>query len=73
MVGDFTRLRYDPRRRYSSVQWQQGRVLLDSDWGGHADPSATTKPPFGYRVVTVRRLIAWCRLVILERMTKQLS
>jgi hypothetical protein len=32
MVGDFSRRSFDPRRRYSSVLWQQGRVLLDSDW-----------------------------------------
>ena len=32
MQGDFTRSRYRPARRFSSVRMQQGRVWLDSDW-----------------------------------------
>ncbi|MGH9944269.1 MAG: DUF6519 domain-containing protein, partial [Pyrinomonadaceae bacterium] len=31
-MGDFSRHSDDPRRHYSSVLMQQGRVLLDSDW-----------------------------------------
>ena len=32
MVGDFSRLKFDLRKRYSGVLLQQGRVQLDSDW-----------------------------------------
>ncbi|MBO0861314.1 MAG: hypothetical protein J2P21_23060 [Chloracidobacterium sp.] len=32
MQGDFTRLTYDPAKRYSRVLMQQGRVQLDADW-----------------------------------------
>ena len=32
MKGDFTRLTFDPTKRYTSVFEQQGRVQVDSDW-----------------------------------------
>src|SRR5262249_21672249 len=32
MQADFSRLRFDPAKHYSSVRQQQGRVLLDADW-----------------------------------------
>jgi hypothetical protein len=32
MAGDYTRFTHDPRRRFSGVLMQQGRVQLDADW-----------------------------------------
>jgi hypothetical protein len=32
MEGDFSRDSFDPRKRFSRVMMQQGRVQLDSDW-----------------------------------------
>ncbi len=32
MAGDYTRFTFDPRKRYSGVRMQQGRVQLDADW-----------------------------------------
>lgn len=32
MKGDFSRFTFDPRKHYSGVLHQQGRVWLDSDW-----------------------------------------
>src|SRR5258708_21987273 len=32
MSGDYSRFTFDPRRNYSGVLLQQGRVLLDQDW-----------------------------------------
>jgi hypothetical protein len=32
MSGDYRRHPFDPRRNYSSVLLQQGRILLDQDW-----------------------------------------
>jgi hypothetical protein len=32
MKGDFTRFTFDPRKRYTNVLKQQGRVDLDADW-----------------------------------------
>src|SRR5829696_4497151 len=32
MRGDYTRFTFDPRKRFTSVLLQQGRVQLDSDW-----------------------------------------
>jgi hypothetical protein len=37
MKGDFSRLSFDPVKRYSSVRQQQGRVLLDADWNEQQD------------------------------------
>lgn len=37
MNGDFSRLTFDRRKRYSSVRMQQGRVQLDADWNEQAD------------------------------------
>lgn len=37
MKGDFTRLTFDPARRYGGVRMQQGRVLLDADWNEQLD------------------------------------
>jgi uncharacterized protein DUF6519 len=36
MRGDFSRLTFDPRKRYTAVLMQQGRVPLDSDWNEQA-------------------------------------
>jgi len=30
--GDYSRYNFDPRRYFTSVLMQQGRVALDSDW-----------------------------------------
>ncbi len=32
MKGDFSRLTFEPSKRYTAVLMQQGRVTLDSDW-----------------------------------------
>lgn len=40
MKGDFTRLTFDPKKHYSSVRMQQGRVQLDSDWNEQMDIEA---------------------------------
>lgn len=37
MKGDFTRSTFDPRKHYSSVRMQQGRVQLDADWNEQMD------------------------------------
>ena len=37
MSGDYTRFTFDPRKRYSGVLMQQGRVQLDSDWNEEID------------------------------------
>jgi len=36
MKGDFSRLLFAPRKHYSSVRLQQGRVTLDRDWNEQA-------------------------------------
>ena len=36
MRGDFSRLTFDERKRYTAVLMQQGRVQLDSDWNEQA-------------------------------------
>ena len=54
MPGDYSRNTFDPRRHYSGVLMQQGRVQLDADWNeqqaiaahralGHALPSAVAQ------------------------------
>jgi hypothetical protein len=35
--GDFSRFPFDPRKHYSAVLMQQGRVQLDADWNAWAD------------------------------------
>ena len=40
MKGDFTRSTFDPKKHYSSVRMQQGRVQLDSDWNEQMDIEA---------------------------------
>ena len=40
MKGDFTRLTFEPTKRYTSVRMQQGRVQLDADWNEQADIQA---------------------------------
>jgi hypothetical protein len=35
--GDYSRSTFSPRKRYSSVRMQQGRVQLDADWNEQAD------------------------------------
>jgi hypothetical protein len=37
MKGDFSRFTFNPKKHYSGVKMQQGRVLLDSDWNEQAD------------------------------------
>ncbi|HEX7240557.1 MAG TPA: DUF6519 domain-containing protein, partial [Longimicrobiaceae bacterium] len=37
MKGDFSRITFDPRKHYSGVRMQQGRVQLDADWNEQAD------------------------------------
>lgn len=37
MSGDYTRMTFDPRRRFIAVDMQQGRVQLDADWNEQAD------------------------------------
>ncbi|HEX2090825.1 MAG TPA: DUF6519 domain-containing protein [Longimicrobiaceae bacterium] len=37
MQGDFSRITFDPRKHYSGVRMQQGRVQLDADWNEQAD------------------------------------
>jgi hypothetical protein len=37
MKGDFTRFTFDPKKRYSGVLKQQGRVDLDADWNEQGD------------------------------------
>ena len=32
MSGDYSRQRFDPRKQFSAVLMQQGRVQLDADW-----------------------------------------
>ena len=32
MSGDYSRESFDPRRHFSAVRMQQGRVALDADW-----------------------------------------
>ena len=39
MSGDYSRVRFDPRNRYSGVRMQQGRVQLDADWNEWTDAS----------------------------------
>jgi hypothetical protein len=37
MKGDFSRVTFNPRKHYSSVRMQQGRVQLDADWNEQVD------------------------------------
>ncbi|NIO27661.1 MAG: hypothetical protein GTO29_03805 [Candidatus Latescibacteria bacterium] len=37
MKGDFSRFTFDPKKRYTRVLLQQGRVLLDADWNEMAE------------------------------------
>jgi hypothetical protein len=37
MKGDFSRLTFNPKKRYSGVLMQQGRVQLDADWNEQVD------------------------------------
>jgi hypothetical protein len=37
MKGDFTRNTFDPRKHFTTVRMQQGRVQLDADWNEEAD------------------------------------
>jgi hypothetical protein len=32
MSGDYSRVRFDPKKHFSGVLMQQGRVQLDADW-----------------------------------------
>jgi S-layer protein (TIGR01567 family) len=40
MKGDFTRSTFGPKKHYSGVRMQQGRVQLDADWNEHIDISS---------------------------------
>jgi hypothetical protein len=37
MKGDFSRMTFDPAKRYDSVRMQQGRVQVDADWNEQVD------------------------------------
>jgi hypothetical protein len=37
MKGDFSRRTFEPKKHYSGVRMQQGRVQLDADWNEQAD------------------------------------
>lgn len=37
MKGDFSRVTFDPEKRYSGVRMQQGRVQVDADWNEQLD------------------------------------
>lgn len=37
MKGDFSRLTFDPKKHYSGVNMQQGRVQVDADWNEQRD------------------------------------
>lgn len=37
MKGDFSRVTFDPRKHFSGVRLQQGRVQLDADWNEQMD------------------------------------
>jgi hypothetical protein len=37
MKGDFSRQTFDPKKHYSGVRMQQGRVQLDADWNEQGD------------------------------------
>ena len=37
MKGDFSRVTFDPKKRYSSTRMQQGRVQVDADWNEQMD------------------------------------
>ena len=37
MSGDYSRFTFKPRKRFSGVQMQQGRVQLDADWNEEVD------------------------------------
>ncbi|MDJ0579768.1 DUF6519 domain-containing protein, partial [Crocosphaera sp.] len=37
MKGDITRLTFDPKKHYTSVRMQQGRLQLDADWNEQVD------------------------------------
>lgn len=37
MKGDFTRSTFNPKKHYSGVRMQQGRVQLDADWNEQVD------------------------------------
>src|SRR2546423_15547212 len=52
MKGDFSRKTFNPRRRYSGVLMQQGRVQLDADWNeqleiGHYRTETETRDVIG--------------------------
>ena len=40
MKGDFTRDTFKPKKHYSGVRMQQGRVQLDADWNEQVDIAA---------------------------------
>lgn len=52
MAGDYSRLTFDPRKRFAAVTMQQGRVQLDADWNEeaaimHARMVAQARETFG--------------------------
>ena len=60
MPGDYSRNTFDPRRHYSGVLMQQGRVQLDADWNEQlaitahrAQATAAEARAFGVRAVTL--------------------
>jgi len=40
MKGDFSRFTFDPKKHFSGVRLQQGRVALDADWNEQLDIAA---------------------------------
>lgn len=40
MKGDYSRFTFDPKRHFSAVRLQQGRVQLDADWNEQIDITA---------------------------------
>jgi Family of unknown function (DUF6519) len=53
MSGDYTRLNFDPKKGFSGVLKQQGRVSLDSDWN---EPSEVVSLVHRLVVATLFRL-----------------
>lgn len=58
MSGDYSRFTFDPRRDYSGLLLQQGRVLLDQDWN---EQSAIVIRSFRAAVVGVVGRFFWRR------------
>ena len=51
MTADFSRNTFDPRKHYSDVLLQQGRVQLDADWNEQQSINAHRRERLGIDVV----------------------